>query len=206
MAHLSVPTRPAPAPRGAQRTPAPCPAAPRASGSANAPVMHPLAGAMLGAALLAAPAALAQEAMGLEPAAPPPPTTSVDTSSISQLLKDYPTLPFAGAFLVGAPLVFTAASRGGGKVKAASPEGAYAALTSEGKAVLLDIRSIAQRASGSPDLKGLKRKAVLQLPFTKARCRSLACSAAFFTTHLDHCSPASPDQGLSHRSVTFCCC
>lgn len=173
MAHLSVPSRPAPASRGAQCAPAPCPAVLRASGGANAPVMHPLAGAMLGAALLAAPAALAQEAVGLEPAAPPPTTTSIDTSSVSQLLKDYPTLPFAGAFLVGAPLVFTAANRGGGKVKAASPDGAYAALTSEDKAVLLDIRSIAQRASGSPDLKGLKRKAVLQLPFTKARHRSL---------------------------------
>ena len=171
MAHLSAPSRPAPILLGAQRLPAPCPTALRASGGANAPVMHPLAAAVLGATLLVAPAALAQEAVGLEPAAPPPTTTSVDAAlptDVSQLLKDYPTLPFAGAFLVGAPLVFTAANRGGGKVKSASPDGAYAALASEDKAVLLDIRSIAQRASGSPDLKGLKKKAVLQLPFTKA--------------------------------------
>ena len=182
MAHLSVPSRPAPVARSARCAPAPCPAAPRASGSATAPVMHPLAGAMLGAALLAAPAALAQEAVGLEPAAPPPTTTSIDTSSVSQLLEDYPTLPFAGAFLVGAPLVFTAANRGGGKVKAASPDAAYAALTLEDKAMLLDIRSIAQRASGSPDLKGLKRKAVLQLPFTKA------CHMSLHAAQLDQCS------------------
>ncbi|KAK9826849.1 hypothetical protein WJX81_007695 [Elliptochloris bilobata] len=126
--------------------------------------------AALSVTLLSVPAALALDTVELQPAQPPPITTNFDVvvpSDVSQLLKDYPTLPFAGAFLVGAPLVFAAASQGGGKVKAATPGGAYDALASEDKAVLVDIRSIAQRASGSPDLKGLKKKSVLQLPFTK---------------------------------------
>ena len=207
MAHLSVPSRPAPVSLGAQRAPAQCPTVPRASGSAIAPVMQPLAAAVLGAALLAAPTALAQEAVGLQPAAPPPTTTDFDTvvpSDVSQLLKDYPTLPFAGAFLVGAPLVFTAANRGGGKVKAASPDGAYAALASEDKAVLLDIRSIAQRASGSPDLKGLKKKAVLQLPFTKA-CHVPVHGAMFgCSVQLVQAQHARPNRVSVTRASSYC--
>ena len=125
-------------------------------------------------ALLSVPAALALETVEL-PSEPPSISSSIGasapaarSSNVSQLLQDYPALPYAGALLVAAPALAAGVSRGGGKVKATTPDGAYAALVTEEKAVLVDIRSVAQRASGSPDLKGLK-KSVLQLPFTKAR-------------------------------------
>jgi hypothetical protein len=170
MAHpLAACARPLP---GARRGAGPSLATCRAGvhGAHDAPAA-PAGLAVLGVALLTVPAAFAVEVVD---APAEPHSITVDRASAaapaggSQLLSDYPALPYAGGLLVGAPALIAAASRQGGKVKATSPDGAYAALASDDSAVLVDIRSVAQRASGDPDLRGLKKR-VLQLPFTKAR-------------------------------------
>jgi len=155
---------------------------------------------VLGVALLTMPSAFAVEVVD---APAEPPSIAIDRASAappaggSQLLSDCPALPYAGGLLVGAPALIAAASRRGGTVKAASPDAAYAALAADDAAVLVDIRSVAQRASGDPDLRGLKKR-VLQLPFTKARA---CCTAPTPTGRSPGLCAAEP----GHCTSLLCC-
>jgi len=199
MAHpLAACARPLP---GARRGAGPSLAICRAGvhGAHHAPAA-PAGLAVLGVALLTMPSAFAVEVVD---APAEPPSIAIDRASAappaggSQLLSDCPALPYAGGLLVGAPALIAAASRRGGKVKAASPDAAYAALAADDAAVLVDIRSVAQRASGDPDLRGLKKR-VLQLPFTKA---PPCCTVPALLGHSPGLCAAVP----GHCTSLLCC-